>query len=201
MCEPYVEMVTEGDWSGIRDLPVEKIWALFDKWVVAVPENVVCYDNEGKTFDRYTAVFTDIPENPKGCFLSLGMSRYPMHPQGFGQHGSAKPGRHLGKKIHFHDLPFQCKVAVWRSVGYPNRKPEFELGGDFVLPGYGKVKFTLVKGGAKKFGDVHMTTEKADPDSDEVEADSGGEVYLSFEQHSEIKNNPKRALEFLRSFV
>ena len=73
--------------------------------------SIRCYDNGGKTFDRYSVVFMNEPES-HGLFNSLGMSADPFHPQGFGQHSAAQPGRHLGVRIKFEDLPGDCQKAV-----------------------------------------------------------------------------------------
>jgi len=64
--------------------------------------NIRCYDNGGLdkkhgTLDRYTVVYMGQPESTPGCFACVGMSASPFSPQGFGQHSSAKVGRHLGK--------------------------------------------------------------------------------------------------------
>lgn len=83
------------------------------------PKYVRCYDNGGKTFDRYTVVFTgNYTHKTNRSYLYLGMSTNPFHPQGFGQHGESnsqidKPAySHLGKKIKFEDLPKDCKECV-----------------------------------------------------------------------------------------
>lgn len=67
--------------------------------------NIRCYDNGGKTFDRYTVVYMDEPERERGVYAAIGASEYPFHPQGFGQHCSAAPGRHLGRRVPFESLP------------------------------------------------------------------------------------------------
>lgn len=74
--------------------------------------NIRIYDNGGKTFDRYTAVFMDHPERQHGTFYALGMSDKPFNPQGFGQHCAAMPGRHLGRRIALEALPPDCQKAV-----------------------------------------------------------------------------------------
>lgn len=80
------------------------------------PKWIRCYDNGGKTIDRYTVVFT----RGKGS-LYLGMSSNPMHPQGIGMHGEGPPGSgpidrptygHLGKRIVFEQLPDDCQKIV-----------------------------------------------------------------------------------------
>lgn len=98
---------------------------------------VRCYDNgraaaEDGSFDRYTVCYTNnfkrYRKDPKQSLLYVGMSTYPFHPQGFGQHGESYymldiPGRsrgpvsvgrkcHLGVRILFKDLPPDCKKLV-----------------------------------------------------------------------------------------
>lgn len=77
--------------------------------------NIKLYDNGGETYDRYTVIYLDDPEG-HGLFSSVGMSEHPFAPSGFGQHGSAKPGRHLGKRIEFEDLPDDCQKLVKRDL-------------------------------------------------------------------------------------
>ena len=82
------------------------------------PKWIRCYDNEGKTADRYTVVFT------RGKYTYLGMNAHPFHPQGIGQHGEWRKGEnaidrptygHLGKKISFDQLPEECQKCVWQT--------------------------------------------------------------------------------------
>ena len=75
-------------------------------------QSIRCYDNGGKTADRYTVVFLDQPERAVNTFVALGMNSTPFHPQGFGQHTAAMPGRHLGKRIAFASLPEDCQKLV-----------------------------------------------------------------------------------------
>lgn len=70
-------------------------------------KNYRLYDNGGKSFDRYTVVFMDCPEYQPGTFMCFGMSDNPY--TGFGQHGIAVPGKHLGKRIRMEDLPEKCQ--------------------------------------------------------------------------------------------
>ena len=77
-----------------------------------IPRYIRCYDNQGKSFDRYTVVYTGrYRKCPRDQFRYIGMSAHPFHPQGFGQHGASddlidKPTySHLGKKITFKQLP------------------------------------------------------------------------------------------------
>ena len=71
-----------------------------------------CYDNGGKTADRYTVVFMTEPDGARGCFYALTMDDRPFHPQGIGMHCSAMPGRHLGRRIGWDRLPPNCQRAV-----------------------------------------------------------------------------------------
>lgn len=103
------------------------------------PKYVRCYDNGGKTADRYTVVYTGKyrtigskrgGERVNGGFQYVGMSALPFHPQGFGQHGehtqqidvnkwgfAPAMGRsnHLGKRIPFNTLPADCQKLVMRD--------------------------------------------------------------------------------------
>jgi len=73
------------------------------------------YDNRGATFDRYTVVYLDCPEG-RGLYACLGMSTNPRDPQGFGQHGVAHCGPHLGKRIQFDALPEECQEVVMEDL-------------------------------------------------------------------------------------
>jgi hypothetical protein len=84
------------------------------KYLDGAPRQVVAiYDNGGKTWDRYTVVYSEPYDNRCPRMLEcLGMSGNPFHPQGFGQHASAIRGPHLGRLIHWKDLPADCQRAV-----------------------------------------------------------------------------------------
>jgi len=91
------------------------------------PVWIRCYDNDGKTADRYTVVFTR--KRTCGQFMFLGMSEWPTHPQGFGQHDYSddqidrpKYG-HLGRKIKFSDLPKECRDLVMQDYALLWGKP------------------------------------------------------------------------------
>jgi hypothetical protein len=90
-----------------------------------MPRYVRCYDDKD-AFDRYTVVFTGRYKG-RVCCDYVGMSEFPFHPQGFGQHGSAehiidanKSGfapmigkkNHIGTRINFSDLPKDCQTLV-----------------------------------------------------------------------------------------
>jgi len=74
------------------------------------------YDAGGKSFDRFTVIFMDQPERNGETFAALGMSKNPFSPQGFGQHCTAMPGRHLGRRIDFEDLPPDCQKLVMQHL-------------------------------------------------------------------------------------
>jgi hypothetical protein len=81
-----------------------------------IDDRIRVYDNGGKTFDRYTVAYLETAfisrATGKKEYEFVGMSAYPFHPQGFGQHGECGIGRHLGKRIKFADLPEQCQRLV-----------------------------------------------------------------------------------------
>lgn len=85
------------------------------------------YDNGGKTLDRYTVLFMDQPENQKGIFAGLGMSADPFAPNGFGQHITGMPGRHLGKRISETDLPVDCRKMLDSEFNLTLDQLKYEL--------------------------------------------------------------------------
>lgn len=82
------------------------------------PRWIRCYDNGGKSFDRYTVIFTRLQGKTESRCFGIGMSEHPTHPQGFGQHFEFdhqidRPRySHLGKRITFDDLPEECQQVV-----------------------------------------------------------------------------------------
>lgn len=71
-------------------------------------DTIRIYDNGGQSIDRYTAIDMTRPEGPgmySGHLLyaAVGFSEEPFLE--FGQHVSAMPGRHLGKRIDIDTLP------------------------------------------------------------------------------------------------
>jgi len=85
------------------------------------------YDNGGKTFDRYTIIpprwATEYRERSL-LWTAIGSSEHPFHPQGFGQHVMAAPGPHLGKRIHWWDLP--ADVQRFARDTFPEFCPPLE---------------------------------------------------------------------------
>ncbi len=82
--------------------------------------NIRCYDNGGKTADRYTVIYMDCLtgtcEKGQEEYDAIGMNEYPFHPQGIGQHCTAMPGNHLGKRIPFEQLPADCQKVVKQDL-------------------------------------------------------------------------------------
>lgn len=68
-----------------------------------------CYDNGGRSFDRYTIIpprwARQYRERAPGLWSAIASSEFPFNPQGFGQHCTAAPGPHLGERIDWADLP------------------------------------------------------------------------------------------------
>jgi len=91
-----------------------------------VPRYIRCYDNGGRSIDRYTVIFTGHYTHKTGhAFWYLAMNSEPFHPLGFGQHGESnytpidRPRySHLGKKIKFEDLPEDCQKLVKQDYLY-----------------------------------------------------------------------------------
>jgi hypothetical protein len=87
-----------------------------------------CYDNGGKTWDRYTIVpprwAKDEREHAPGTFMAIAASEHPFHPQGFGQHTAAMPGAHLGKRVCWSGLP--PDVQQFARQSFPEYAPEKE---------------------------------------------------------------------------
>ena len=79
------------------------------------------YDLGPETFDRYSVYYKGrgtLCHTHAGTLREyVGMSADPCHPQGFGQHGLGKPGRHNGKRITFASLPAPCRALVERDLG------------------------------------------------------------------------------------
>jgi hypothetical protein len=77
-------------------------------------QRIRCYDSGG-SFDRYTVAYMqkeDWGYKDSPFYPMRGMSANPFHPLGFGQMCHGTPGRHLGKRIAFADLPEDCRKLV-----------------------------------------------------------------------------------------
>lgn len=75
-------------------------------------KRIRCYDNGGKTADRYTVVYMDQPERRPNTYAARSMNAEPFHPQGIGMYCTATPGRHLGKRVKLTNLPKDCQKLV-----------------------------------------------------------------------------------------
>jgi len=83
-------------------------------------KNVRIYDSGDKYIDRYTAVYLFEPEYKPGTYSGRGMSSHPFSPQGFGCSTVVTPGRHLGKRIKFEELPADCQKLILQDIGDEN---------------------------------------------------------------------------------
>jgi len=87
------------------------------RWLKGAPRYVLaCYDNGGKTADRYTVIFGGplwTPEMGRSVPF-LGMSDAPTHPQGFSQWGEmpAYNRAACGRKVKWRDLPGNIRRHV-----------------------------------------------------------------------------------------
>lgn len=100
------------------------------RWLQDAPEYVLdCFDNGGKTADRYTIMFTGSllirhPEYSvefKHTFIPyLGLSDNPTHPQGFSQWGELKAADAIGyregvrrnERVRWLDLPEHIRQHI-----------------------------------------------------------------------------------------
>ena len=110
-----------GEGIGVRKTTVvERMKRLI---VDGAPQEIICFDNSGETWDRYTVLFTGpYIHLTAGAAIYIGMSARPTDPQGFGQHGEAgtvyvtlhdhADYAHWGKRIKFKDLPEECQAVV-----------------------------------------------------------------------------------------
>lgn len=85
-------------------------------------QRIRCYDNGGKTFDRYTVIYLDHKVDKvekysgKQLYEGRGLSTYPTSPQGFGLSIEACVHSGLGKRISFDDLPIDCQKVICRDL-------------------------------------------------------------------------------------
>lgn len=90
------------------------------------------YDNGGETADRYCVYYggRGTINRFNGLRQYVAMNERPFHPQGFGQHGEGKPGKHNGKKITFDQLPPDCQKLVQQDLDlewFPSLDPTSKL--------------------------------------------------------------------------
>jgi len=72
------------------------------------------YDNEGKSFDRYTVV---LDQRENGYNWCLCLSHNPTSIQGFSQFGECIDGDILlGKKINLEDLPKEIQNHIAKRI-------------------------------------------------------------------------------------
>jgi hypothetical protein len=86
-----------------------------------IENQVSCYDNGGKSLDRYTVIYNEHPLTRKIIthrkamqgYNAVSMDHRPSYPfSGICQHCVAVKGRHLGKRILFENLPLDCQTVV-----------------------------------------------------------------------------------------
>lgn len=87
------------------------------RWLEGAPAHVLaCYDNGGRSFDRYTVLYgAPLWDESMGRTVPyVAMNAAPFHPQGFGQHGEmcSSDRAVLGRKVRFLDLPSDCQKLV-----------------------------------------------------------------------------------------
>jgi hypothetical protein len=90
------------------------------RWLEGAPKALLAvYDNGGKSFDRYTALYgaplwSEQDYGKRRMVPARFMSEHPSHPQGFGifgEHPSCDRAC-LGKKVRFSDLPEDVKRCI-----------------------------------------------------------------------------------------
>ena len=92
-------------------------------------KDVRVYDSGEKFIDRYTAVYMNLVERAdEGTYSAVGMNSVPFSPSGFGQHITAKPGRHLGRRIKFEELPADCQKLILQDIADVNASDDRPMG-------------------------------------------------------------------------
>lgn len=96
------------------------------RWLLDAPEYVLdCFDNRGKTTDRYTVLFGGslfVPHLLKvGRVFCLDMSEAPTHPQGYSQWGQCLASwRPAHQRVRWLDLPEHIRNHVISRVKEDN---------------------------------------------------------------------------------
>ncbi len=76
--------------------------------IISKPKQVLRMYDAPDYIDRYTVILSRraYPSYRLGTYSYIALNNSPTHPQGFSQWGEgAMPGKHLGKKIAWGDLP------------------------------------------------------------------------------------------------
>jgi hypothetical protein len=88
------------------------------RWREAAPEYILdCFDNKGKTFDRYTVLFGGSMLEPallkNRSVHFLGLSEAPSHPQGFSQWGEISATfRPAHWRVRWLDIPEHIRKHI-----------------------------------------------------------------------------------------
>jgi hypothetical protein len=95
------------------------------RWLEGAPSALLAvYDNGGKSFDRYTALYGAPLWVPSMAHTipARFMSSDPFHPQGVGMYGEVKAYYRdsFGKKVRFLDLPDAVKRCIIRDCTTDN---------------------------------------------------------------------------------
>lgn len=84
-----------------------------------------CYDNGGRTADRYTILpprWAKEYRERNGLWSCIGSDDTPFHPQGIGMHVTAQAGPHLVRQVSWDTLPADVQRFALQSF------PEFVEG-------------------------------------------------------------------------
>lgn len=88
-----------------------------------------CYDNGGKTADRFTIIpprwaraYANASTSDPLAWEALAANSEPFHPQGIGMHVTAHPGHHLGKRVKWSELP--TDVQRFARQSFPEYAPQ-----------------------------------------------------------------------------
>lgn len=85
-----------------------------------------CYDNGGKSADRYTIIpprwAHEFHECRASTWSAIAADETPFHPLGIGCSTTAMPGPHLGKRVKWDELPKDVQTFA-RDV-FPEYAPE-----------------------------------------------------------------------------